>query len=103
MSYRDEVLRTANNTSITNALMGLAAEAGESLDILKKHMFQGHPLDTEKLIKELGDVSFYLELAFVALNTTAEEVQARNTAKLRARYPDGFSTERSINKTESKE
>ena len=45
---------------LENALMGLCGESGEAIDLLKKHRFQGHPLDKEKLKKELGDVAWYL-------------------------------------------
>lgn len=103
MNYRQEVLRTASNINMTNALMGLSSEAGEALDLLKKQLFQGHPADRDKMIKELGDVAWYFELACVCLNTTREEVEERNIAKLRARYPEKFASELSQNKNEEKE
>ena len=46
---------------LENALMGLCGESGEAIDLLKKHRFQGHPLDKEKLKKELGDVAWYAQ------------------------------------------
>ena len=45
---------------LINGVMGLCGEAGEAIDIVKKHLAQGHELDREGLIKELGDVAWYL-------------------------------------------
>lgn len=60
--YQKEALRTASGMSkeyprILNGLMGLNGEAGECIDILKKHLYQGHAFDSEHMAKELGDVS----------------------------------------------
>lgn len=102
MSYRDEVLRTANadNTSFLGKLgmggMGLAGEAGEVCDLLKKTIFHNKDLDRDKLIKELGDVRWYFEYLMIATDITMEEVENTNIAKLRARYPTGF-TEKAAN------
>ncbi len=85
---------------LINGVMGLCGEAGEAIDIVKKHLAQGHPLDRDKLIKELGDVAWYLAETANALDVTLEEVLSRNIEKLRTRYPDGFSSEKSISRTE---
>ena len=77
--------------------MGLNGEAGECIDVLKKHDYQGHTLDTVKLLDELGDVLWYIVESAVGIGTTLEEVAQHNIAKLRARYPEGFSAARSIN------
>ena len=78
--------------------MGLNGEAGECIDILKKHAFQKHPLDEAKLIDELGDVLWYIAETATGIGTTLEELAQRNIGKLRARYPEGFSADRSINR-----
>lgn len=83
---------------LENGLMGLNGEAGEAIDILKKHLFQGHPLDREHLAKELGDVAWYLAVSADALGYTLEEVLEMNVKKLRARYPEGFKVERSVSR-----
>ena len=83
---------------LINGVMGLCGESGEVIDIVKKHLAQGHELDRDKLIKELGDVAWYLAETATALDVDLEEVLAGNIAKLKARYPDGFSAERSINR-----
>ena len=83
---------------LENGLMGLNGEAGEAIDLLKKHLFQGHPLDREHLAKELGDVAWYLAVSADALSYTLEEVLEMNVKKLRLRYPEGFEVERSVSR-----
>jgi len=78
--------------------IGMCGEAGEFIDIVKKVRFQGHLLDTRKLIEELGDVLFYCAEAAVGLGITLEEAAQRNIEKLRRRYPDGFSVSQSMNR-----
>ena len=84
---------------LVNSVMGLCGESGETVDIVKKHLFHGHPLDKEKLVKELGDVAWYLAEAATALDIPLEEIFEKNIEKLKSRYPDGFDTEKSINRT----
>ena len=67
---------------LENALMGLCGESGEAIDLLKKHRFQGHPLDKEKLKKELGDVAWYLAEAAQGLNVPLSEILQGNLNKL---------------------
>ena len=81
---------------LINGVMGLCGESGEAIDIVKKHLHQGHALDREKLIKELGDIAWYLAETAFALDVDLDEVFEGNIAKLKARYPEGFSTERSV-------
>lgn len=81
---------------LINGVMGLCGEAGETIDIVKKHLAQGHPLDREKLIKELGDVAWYLAETAYALDVSLEEVLEENIEKLRRRYPDGFRIQDSL-------
>lgn len=83
---------------LINGVMGLCGEAGEAIDIVKKHLAQGHELDRDALIKELGDVAWYLAETAYALGVPLEEVCQRNIDKLKARYPEGFSSERSMNR-----
>ena len=83
---------------LINGVMGLCGESGEAIDIVKRHLAQGHELDREHLIKELGDVAWYVAETAFALDVSLEEVCQRNIDKLKARYPEGFSAERSINR-----
>ena len=104
--YQEMALQTANvtlypNELLLDGLMGLNGEAGEAIDILKKHMFQGHDLDMDHLAKELGDVAWYLAISAHALGYDLETIFERNIFKLRERYPNGFESERSIDRDEN--
>ena len=85
---------------LINGVMGLCGEAGEAIDIVKKHLAQGHDLDKEHLIKELGDIAWYIAETATALDVTLEEVLTRNIEKLKRRYPNGFDISNSINRAE---
>lgn len=113
--YKKEVLRTCPAApdirpgslnhqetfgAITNCAMGLAGESGEIIDHIKKVSFQGHSLDQDLLVKELGDVFWYLTLACYCLGMNPMYVIKKNVEKLRKRYPEGFSAERSVNREE---
>lgn len=102
--YQAQAMRTAGEFShedyLLNAALGLCGESGEVADLIKKYRFQGHELDTAKLIKELGDVQWYIALAASALGVSLSEIMMRNIEKLRERYPDGFDPERSRNREE---
>ena len=83
---------------LINSVMGLCGESGEAIDIVKKHLFQGHELDKEKLAKELGDIAWYLAEAATALDLPLEEIFQGNIDKLKKRYPQGFDAQRSQNR-----
>jgi NTP pyrophosphatase (non-canonical NTP hydrolase) len=100
-TYRDAVLRTAGSRdNKVMGVMGLCGEAGEVADVIKKQMFHGHPIDKAAMMKELGDVRWYLEYLADCYGLTMREIEEANMAKLAKRYPEGFSEERSINRTE---
>lgn len=80
--------------------MGLAGEAGETCDYLKKVVFHGHELDKQTLSKELGDVLWYVATIATTAGLTMDEVAWTNIEKLRQRYPEGFSEDRSKNREE---
>lgn len=86
---------------LINSVMGLCGEAGEAIDIVKKWLAQGHELDKEALIKELGDVAWYLAEAATALDVPLNQVLEGNIEKLKKRYPQGFSVEKSIERQEA--
>ena len=105
--YQKACLRTepmdakiSHTTRLENGLMGLNGEAGEAIDILKKFLFQGHELDKKHLARELGDVAWYLAVTADALGYYLEDIFQMNIDKLKARYPDGFDQERSVNRKE---
>lgn len=84
-----------------NATTGLASETGEINEIIKKRYFHGHPRDEASdthLKKEIGDLMWYVALMCYAQGFDLGEILRMNIEKLRARYPEGFSTEKSINR-----
>ena len=81
---------------LINSVMGLCGEAGEAIDIVKKWMAQGHALDKEHLKKELGDIAWYLAEVATALEIPLEDILQANIDKLKKRYPEGFTAERSL-------
>lgn len=103
--YQQAALRTAPGDLppeklLLNGLMGLNGEAGEAIDILKKHLFQGHELDTAHMAKELGDVAWYLAVSANAIGYDLETIMQMNVDKLKARYPDGFDAEHSLHRNQ---
>ena len=94
----------ANIERLTTAGVGLAAESGEFLEIVKKMVFQGKPWNTANrahLIIELGDVMWYVAQACMALEVDFDEVVAGNVKKLEKRYPGGsFEIYKSENREE---
>ena len=103
--YQELAARTlgrdrTHEQQLANAALGLAGEAGEVADTLKKHLFHAHPLDREGMVKELGDCLWYVAAMATVLGVELEEIGARNIEKLRRRYPEGFSAERSLNRVE---
>ena len=85
---------------LINGVMGLCGESGEAIDIVKKHLAQGHELDRAHLAKELGDIAWYLAETATALDLDLEDILAANIEKLKKRYPEGFDALRSINREE---
>lgn len=101
--FQRAVLRTAGNDKtkyLDNAVMGLAGEVGECIDVVKKYKFQGHEFDKEHFIEELGDVLWYASLTATAIDMPLSEIMKRNIEKLKKRYPEGFDKARSINRKE---
>lgn len=83
---------------LMNAVMGLCGESGEVIDIIKKHLYQGHDLNRDALVKELGDIAWYLAEAATALDMDLEQILAANIEKIRRRYPEGFSVQDSLHR-----
>ena len=103
--YQKQALRTLNpslskSEVLINGVMGLCGESGEVIDLVKKHLAQGHELNREKLAKELGDVAWYLAETAYALDYDLESIFQMNLDKLAQRYPDGFEKEKSMNRND---
>ncbi len=101
--YQKKAMRTLNpelneKDVLINGVMGLCGKAGEVIDIVKKHLAQGHELNKEVIFDELGDVAWYLAEIATVLGYDLEDVLSNNIEKLTKRYPEGFSEEKSINR-----
>lgn len=106
--YQELALRTASasslqdtGTMLNTAALGLAGESGEIADHVKKVMFHGHPLDDatrDKIAKEIGDILWYCAMGAKGIGLTLGEIATMNVEKLKKRYPEGFSTENSLNR-----
>ena len=101
--YQKKAMATLNpelskKDVLINGVMGLCGESGECIDLVKKHLHQGHPLDREKLCKELGDVAWYLAETAWALDIPLEDILRGNLEKLKKRYPQGFDADKSMNR-----
>jgi NTP pyrophosphatase (non-canonical NTP hydrolase) len=99
--YEQLAARTLNPSltreqRLLDAAAGLTEESGEVLGIVRKHVFMGHPLDVARATIELGDALWCLTTVAGTLGVSLEEVAAANIAKLRKRYPDGYTNERSV-------
>ena len=94
----------SNVQRLLTAAVGISAEGGEFMEIVKKMVFQGKPWDEHNrkhLIIELGDVMWYVMQACKALDVSIEEVVAGNVDKLKKRYPGGeFNVYQSENRKE---
>ena len=127
--YSKKSLRTIptlhGDKSITNASMGLCGEVGELVELLnqqgtatpaelliavgklvdhlKKHVFHKAPLDTQHVLKEVGDVMFYLNWIVVMFGLSWDDILSANFAKLMVRYPNGFNEDDANNRDLSKE
>ena len=103
--YQRQSMRTAGDishfeTQLAVSGLGLAGESGEVADHIKKVVGHGHELDRAYVKKELGDALWYIQYTASLLGMTLEEVAQANIEKLKARYPEGFSSERSINRAQ---
>jgi NTP pyrophosphatase (non-canonical NTP hydrolase) len=93
--YQQLAMRTAKPMEPADDLMhaafGLAGEAGEFSDCIKKHLVYGQALDRFNALEEIGDVLWYCALACSALGVDMESVAQSNIQKLKNRYPDKYS------------
>lgn len=94
--YESGAARTVNREldeadRLLDAAAGLAEEAGEVLALVRKHRFQGHDLDRERLSKELGDALWCLSMVARSAGLGVDAIAAANLEKLRRRYPEGYS------------
>jgi NTP pyrophosphatase (non-canonical NTP hydrolase) len=100
--YQKNCMKTMNpkGFELLNVALGLCGESGEFADHIKKANFQGHDIDKAYLIKELGDIQYYIAIGCEKLGIDIEDIMVYNSAKLEKRYPNGFESERSVNRKE---
>lgn len=103
--YQEQSRRTTTEEkhlpqTYCNYALGLSGEAGEVADLIKKGVFHGHEMNRHAIAKELGDVLWYVSQLSRLVGFTLEEVATMNINKLKARYPNGFSEEASVNRNE---
>ncbi len=88
-----ERLQSVENQRLLHGGIGLATEAGEFLDALKKHVFYGKELDKVNLREEMGDIFWYCAIIADQLDVDFATVMERNITKLKARYGEKFTEE----------
>lgn len=94
----DKLSKASKDNMLLNGVLGAAGEAGELADLLKKELFQGHGRNVEHIIKECGDVLYYLAVTAESLGITLEDIAIQNNKKLQDRYPNGFEVDRSLHR-----
>ncbi len=103
-AYQALAMRTAApqepNDAMDHALFGLGSEVGELMTHWKAHRYYGKPLSREYMVKELGDVLWFLNRAAVAQLITLDEVARTNIDKLRQRYPGKFSRQAALERAD---
>jgi len=91
-------------TMLIHMTMGVAGEAGEIIDAVKKHVMYNKPLDMENMVEEMGDIEFYLEGLRQALDIKRSDVLAANFNKLyggdKARYKNGYTDAAAIKRAD---
>lgn len=85
---------TPGKCDLLHGAIGVAGEAGEFLDAVKKHVIYGQPLNLENAIEELGDIEFYLQAVRNSLGIPREFIIQKNVEKLQKRYPVQYSDEK---------
>ena len=89
-----------NTMLLLEGATGMCTEAGETLDVLTKFLFQGHPLDKRHMALEIGDTLCYIAVTASALGYTLDEIMEMNIEKREKRYRGEFSVEKSLNRKE---
>lgn len=79
-----------HQSDVVHAAIGIATEAGEFLDPVKKFIFYGKPFDLTNMDEEIGDLLWYIGIYLNARGKTFEQVMQQNIDKLRTRYPEKF-------------
>jgi len=103
-NYQSNMLRSKSSQyhidkidpDLLHAAMGCETEVGEIMDAIKKTIFYGKPLDIVNIKEEFGDLLWYIALGLHYCGCNFDEVMTANISKLKARYPDKFTSEASM-------
>jgi len=87
-------LQSVENQRLLHGGIGLATEAGEFLDAIKKHVFYGKEIDKVNLREEMGDLFWYCAIIADELGVDFKDVMQRNITKLKTRYGEKFSQDK---------
>jgi NTP pyrophosphatase (non-canonical NTP hydrolase) len=91
-------LKDPRTVRLLHAAMGLVTESAKFLDMLKKHIFYGKPIDKANAVEEVGDALWYQRIACHELEVRFLKVLETNQAKLRKRFPEKFTSDKAINR-----
>ena len=101
-TYLTESQRTliekGKDMNMLHGAIGIGTEAGELLDTFKRNIFYGKPLDTVNIKEELGDIMWYVAILCRELELDMDDVLQTNIDKLRARYPEKFTSHHALNR-----
>jgi len=96
-------MRETYTNKLLNWVMGMATETGEITEVIKHWAFHKHPLDIDHIKEELGDLLWYISQMCETLGLDLQDIADQNLLKLADRYPNGFQSEKSINRKENNE
>jgi len=91
---------TPQKANLLHMVIGISGEAGEIVDVIKKHAVYNGELDIDHLIEELGDMEFFLEGLRQELKLSRAMILGRNVKKLRTRYPEGYADQAAIERAD---
>lgn len=94
---------TPEKAHMWHMVSGIAGEAGEVLDAVKKWAVYGKDLDVDNVIEELGDLEFYIAGARRYVSKSRDEILSQNMSKLSVRYKDGYSDKAAIERADKAE
>lgn len=99
----DDAGENGVSPDLLHGAIGLATEAGELLDAVKRSLFYGGQLDRTNLVEELGDLEWYMAVIRHAVGVEQDEVQRINIEKLKARYPEKFTSDDALQRDLARE
>lgn len=99
LAYRTANMDLTNEERIYHALHGMVGEIGEIHSLYQK-VYQGHTMDKQHLIKEVGDLMWFIAEFCTENDFSLDTVMLKNIEKLKARFPDGFEVDKSLHRAE---